>query len=174
MEVRADKYQEDNTTRNKWKSDPEAKAKVMQDMQDSYDAADADKDGRLNPEEWKVWIAAMRAKQAERGEWGDTRESSENRYYELCNRVDPDQPGISMADWKAVMGASMVKHMELKAHYDKTLLAPAISDELQNAINEHIDEFWKYYIETRADKYQEDMAKRDEWKKNPEAKAKVM
>ena len=88
--------------------------------------------------------------------------------------VTPDQPGISMSDWQAMMAASMVKHMEMKAHYDKILLPPTISDELQNAINEHIDEFWKYYIETRADKYQEDMAKRNEWKNNPEAKAKVM
>ena len=90
-------------------------------MSDLYDAADADKDGRLSHEEWKVWIASLRAKQAERGEWGDTRESSENRYYELCNMVDPDQPGISMADWKVIMGATMVKHEELKAAYEKTL-----------------------------------------------------
>ena len=97
------------------------KAKVMQDMSDLYDAADADKDGRLNPEEYKVWIASMRAKQAERGEWGDTRESSENRYYELCNMVTPDQPGISLSDFKVIMGASMGKHMELKAAHEKTL-----------------------------------------------------
>ena len=145
----------------------------MNDMNTLYEAADADKDGRLNPEEYKVWIASMRVKQAERGEWGDTRESSEQRYYELADMVTPDQPGISLADFKVIMGLSGAKHQELKDAYLKSL-APAVSDEIKDAVNAHVEEFWRYYIETRADKYEEDKATRAKWQQDPEAKAKVM
>ena len=30
--------------------------------------------------------------------------------------------------------------------------APAVSEELKNAVIAQVDEFWKYYVETRADK----------------------
>ena len=56
-------------------------------MSDFYDAADADKDKYLNPEDRKVWIVSMRVRLAKRGEWGDTRQSSEYRYYEHCDMV---------------------------------------------------------------------------------------
>ncbi len=89
-------------------------------MTELFTAADADKDGRLNADEWKVWIDSLRAMQKERGEWGDDRMESRAAWFGFADQISPENPGtISLQDFFVVMGAGTKKHFELKDAYDK-------------------------------------------------------
>ena len=99
----------------KWKGDEEFKNQRMAEMSESFVASDADGDGRLNLEEWKVWIGGLRAKQAERGEFGDNREGNTEKWYAINNKIDPSQEGIALADFMISMGVASKHNFKVMA-----------------------------------------------------------
>ena len=70
-------------------------------MSDSFTAADANQDGLLDRAEYGVWMASMKAAAEERGTFEDARPETVEKGYQLCNTVNPDTDGVSLADfWK--------------------------------------------------------------------------
>ena len=99
----------------KFASDEEFKNQRMTEMVDMFNAADANKDGRLDADEWMVWCKAQLAKKKERGEFEDDREDHHRSWYATTNKVDPSAEGVAIADFYVTMGISMAKMLELKA-----------------------------------------------------------
>ena len=111
----ADKKAADIEKLEKMGTDEEFKAQRMTEMTESFTAADANGDGRLDAAEWIVWCKAMNARKVERGEFEDDRQSEWEKWYAANNKIDPSQDGVALVDFYQIMGVSMKKMMELKA-----------------------------------------------------------
>ena len=93
-------------------AEPEYMAEVMGKFAKMFNDADANGDGRLNLEEYKVFNAAARADATANGEWLDA-DSHDEDNYALLNSVTAED-GFTMADMHQIMGPWMAKMNELK------------------------------------------------------------
>ena len=100
---------------NEYKNDPAKAEEMKQMMIDKFNEADADSDGYLTTEQYISWSRARMAARAAKGIWVDMTDELFQGYAEVCNALEPDTPGISLANIYTLMGASKAKSDELTA-----------------------------------------------------------
>ena len=91
----------------KFMSDPEFGAAEMTKMYTDFDEADADKDGKLNLEEWKTFVGKMKDAEIAKGHWWNPVDTTDDMYA-LHNRHTEGE-GITISDFEASMGVWMEK-----------------------------------------------------------------
>ena len=114
----AEQYEADTKRGKEFLENEEVKAGVMAKFTEAFAASDANGDGRLDADEWKVFQGHMKTMTEERGDFFDAREDVHAKWYALGNRVSSEAEGLAMGDFFQVMGASMKKSLALKAAHD--------------------------------------------------------
>ena len=79
-----------------------------------FSDADANGDGVLDEQEFRVWMAAAAAKARSEGHFVDDSEEKLVRSFAIGNRVTPGVDGLSMSDMFAPMALYHAKFNELK------------------------------------------------------------
>ena len=97
---------------NKFKNDEDFKNQHMARMNNAWNEADADGDGKLNLQEHKNWENKMRALKEADGDWHESDHAEAN--YAIANSVI-EGDGYTMAEMWAVMGPWRQKWEAIKA-----------------------------------------------------------
>ena len=99
----------------RWTNDPEFAAAEGEKMQKFFTESDVNNDGRLDLAEYRVFISKLQADGASRGQFVDNPPGSDEQGYNIMNRLDPANDGITMAEFGMIMEISVAKSQELKA-----------------------------------------------------------
>ena len=97
------------------KNNEEKRNEVMAMLTQCFQECDSDQDGYLTPDEYETWARLQFQKQKEKGQYVDENGGLINKYKEVANSIEPESPGISLANIFTMMGASMALIEELKA-----------------------------------------------------------
>ena len=96
----------------RYKTDETFRTAHMAKMQQAWDDADANNDGKLDLAEYRVFDAAMRAMKTADGEWHESDHAEAN--YGIGNSLS-EGDGITMAEMRQAMAPWLAKFEELKA-----------------------------------------------------------
>ena len=91
----------------KMNEDPAFMEQTMAEITKCFSDADANSDGLLDLEEYKVFMASWQTLGKARGNFEDERPESVTKAYAAINQITPGAEGISMADFQVGMGVWM-------------------------------------------------------------------
>jgi hypothetical protein len=109
----------------------------MAEMTADWSESDADGDGKLNVEEFKVYITKAKARETTAGCYTrpDPGEARTTEMYNAANSIGEGE-GIVMMDFFTVMGPWMTKYLEITAE-----VAPALLGRIKTYAAERYNEF---------------------------------
>ena len=99
----------------KFKNDPNFGASELARVTAAWNAADANADGLLDLDEFKVYMASQRAHLESTGTFGGERPGSDEETYNIVNESNPATQGCTMAEYMGVMGHFMTEMAKLQA-----------------------------------------------------------
>ena len=87
----------------------------MQEIADDFQASDANGDGRLDLEEYRVFLLKAKERAAAKNQWYSRPETYADDTYALYNGMDSQQEGFTFQEWQAYMGKFMAIYREIAA-----------------------------------------------------------
>ena len=109
----------------------------MAGLAEDWNGSDADGDGKLNLEEFKVYITKAKAREATAGCYvrPDPGDARTTEMYNAANSIGEGE-GIVMMDFFTVMGPWMTKYLEITGE-----IAPALLERIKTYAAERYNEF---------------------------------